>query len=108
MKTIDTPLYFCELSGEDIDALEHISQQFKDFGDVRFLKYLYQALLLHEGCSDVCESEMKKISESFICNLALESMRRRGLVLISKKTYLLDRDSDGCEIGLGLRFHECR
>lgn len=101
------PFYFCDLNEEAIFSLELIAQKFQESNDGEIEEFI-QSLLAHfEGEYSLGEPQLKKLIDSFIFNLALESMRRKGLITISKKIYILDRNSMECEIGLGLRFQSC-
>lgn len=101
------PFYFCDLSEEAIFSLELMTQKFEESNDREIEEYLKSILIHFEGKYSLNELELKKLIDAFIFNLALESMRRKGLITISKKIYILDRNSMECEIGLGLRFQSC-
>lgn len=94
------PYFFDELSSEEIVLLDSYIEnelivEFKDYINRAFRK-------LEDHIPE--ESELNNVQEAFQFNLTLESMKRRGLVLISERIYLLDRNAHALEISLGPMF----
>lgn len=91
------PYFFDELSSEEIVLLDSYIEnelivEFKDYIDRAFKK-------LEDHIPE--ESELNNVQRVFHFNLTLESMKRRGLVSVSERIYLLDRNTRAIEISLG-------
>lgn len=92
------PIYFDELSSEELFLLDFYVEN-KFFIEIE--EYLQRAIVQLENCSRVGKNEVYELLGTFHYNLTLESMRRRGLVSISERVYLLDRNTRTIEISLG-------
>jgi len=95
------PYFFDELSNEEIVLLDSYIEnemivEFKDYIDRAFKK-------LEDHIPE--ESELNNVQRAFHFNLTLENMKRRGLVSISERIYLLDRNTHTIEISLGPVFN---
>lgn len=96
------PYFFDELSSEEIVLLDsYIENELI----VEFKDYINRAFIKLENRTPE-ESELNIVREAFHFNLTLEIMKRRGLILISERIYLLDRNTRTLDISLGSLFKD--
>ncbi len=98
---LDAPYFFDELANDDIALLDsyienNLMLELKVFFDLVVVKFENRTL--------DNKIEFGQILEAFHFNLTLESMRRRGLVSISERVYILDRKTLNYGLTLGPKF----
>lgn len=95
------PYFFDELPDDQIDLLDSYIE-----GNlmVELRDYLECLLSEHENRSFFDIYEYRLLLEVFHLNLTLEGMRRKGIVAISRRIYILDKNIVDCEISIGSQF----